>query len=409
STYRCYLLKYQDLNAILATRVFTAVRSRMWRYIFFYISICLFVSETLTLNVEKSSHDRNLRHVNEGKKCEDGDKNEGVCKDDRDIDFDDYGFEKGCYHPDKPCWLFNYCEGHMHCYIIFEKEDGTRLDEACLSIGGHCVKPGTRFDGILRKNLCPCDYDCYLQVADELCVSPNHCQHIDAPCGGTKNSALCDGEDFVCCVSHTNDGKCTNEPPTGVKGTCKDNTEECDGWYVTDRCSGPAGRQCCVPSGNDVDCTSIPNAQCMDIRKEPCENEEGEEGDYRSGLCSGPAYRQCCILGCPDHYKGLNNEDISTDCHLNYGCCRPFCIDGEIQIDFSCQTKDRDGNLITSNCVCCKGDRPVSAKPGGGGDPHYKTLDSHTYTFDGHCSYILMRECSNYLGTPRFTVIAKHD
>ncbi|XP_077862704.1 uncharacterized protein LOC102802952 [Saccoglossus kowalevskii] len=52
-----------------------------------------------------------------------------------------------------------------------------------------------------------------------------------------------------------------------------------------------------------------------------------------------------------------------------------------------------------------------AAKNGGGngyGDPHFETLDHKSFQFDGHCSYILLRECKKPLHTPRFTIINKH-
>nr|XP_006825365.1 PREDICTED: zonadhesin-like [Saccoglossus kowalevskii] len=281
----------------------------------------------------------------------------GECKDDRYIDFDAEGFEEGCFYPDKPCLSHKHCEGHMQCYLKFDAYP--RLDKPCLDIGGHCVKPGSRIDGIFYKGYCPCDYDCYVRIQDSGCTGTDHCQTPNLPCGGTLNHNLC-GVSLACCVSNEDDTKCTDAPYWG---------------------------------------------KCDDITKTPCEN-----GDYRHGnpkLCSGPVHRQCCIDGCVD-YLEVDDKEVLTQCHVYGGCCRPFCEPPEVETEeYSCEITNRDGNIIGTHCKCCiiPGGEPVI---GVRGDPHFITLDSQKYNFNGHCSYVLLRECTNPLGTPRFTVTTKH-
>nr|XP_006820529.1 PREDICTED: zonadhesin-like [Saccoglossus kowalevskii] len=40
----------------------------------------------------------------------------------------------------------------------------------------------------------------------------------------------------------------------------------------------------------------------------------------------------------------------------------------------------------------------------GSGDPQFHTVDGKQYSFDGNCSYVLLRECQDPLEQPRFSV-----
>ncbi|XP_006820530.1 BMP-binding endothelial regulator protein-like [Saccoglossus kowalevskii] len=46
----------------------------------------------------------------------------------------------------------------------------------------------------------------------------------------------------------------------------------------------------------------------------------------------------------------------------------------------------------------------IGVRAGGWGDPEFDTIDGRMYVFSGNCSYVLLRECHDPLGPPRFSV-----
>ncbi|XP_006822556.1 BMP-binding endothelial regulator protein-like [Saccoglossus kowalevskii] len=127
----------------------------------------------------------------------------------------------------------------------------------------------------------------------------------------------------------------------------------------------------------------------------------------------------CCTVDC--------ETALNDTCRLVFqGLCKPVtCPAGYV----AREDPECCGGL--KHCKCCKGmtklngtDIPTGsmvntitgtgtgegAKPGAGvrGDPVLETLDHLIYRFDGQCSYVLVRECSNPNGHAAFKVISQH-
>ncbi|XP_077869034.1 kielin/chordin-like protein, partial [Saccoglossus kowalevskii] len=342
-----------------------------------------------------------IPHQDEKTTCHDGKGHVGICKETR---IDD---NTGCYTHSKICWRDSRCNRHVMCFIPYMQHYGY-LDDACKSQspGAHCLAPHEKCFGYIMQDICPCNYGCCIPTIEEICPSPNYCSYEGAHCPGLFiESAVC-GEYMGCCYVSADDSKCTNISTLGgLNGICQYDNTSCDGWYVSKKCAGPPNRRCCKPNtpGADSPCTHYPGARCLNIKKNPC-----PDGDYRSGLCDpdGPMKRQCCMPGCLE--KQINETTGKMErspCYLAGGCCRPlYCEGREEPISEPCFHNETLPGL--PSCKCCKifGDR------GGNlfGDPHFDTLDHKSFQFDGHCSYVLLRECKKPLHTPRFTIINKH-
>nr|XP_006812756.1 PREDICTED: mucin-2-like [Saccoglossus kowalevskii] len=368
---------------------FQSISSSMWAFIL-YITLSLCTSHVMSNKLGNQwVSSLSLRDENDGKTCHDGEGHAGVCRDDR---IDD---NSGCYTHSKICWAHNNCNRHLMCFIPYMPGD---LDGPCRSsgFGAHCVAREEQCFGVIHKNLCPCDYGCCHPFVDLICPNPNVCQLASATCPGIFYDTDVCGVGNGCCYNSIDDSQCTSIPVLGgVSGTCQYDNTLCDGWYVSNECGGHPNRRCCKPKTPDADApyTNYPGAQCLDMTKEPCPN-----GDYRSGLCdpAGPRERQC--------YPTTGAIEPSP-CHLAGGCCRPLrCENKEIEINEHCFQNEATSGLPT--CKCC---RPIQNGGGNGyGDPHFETLDHKSFQFDGHCSYVLLRECKKPLHTPRFTIINKH-
>ncbi|XP_065813942.1 IgGFc-binding protein [Labrus bergylta] len=142
-----------------------------------------------------------------------------------------------------------------------------------------------------------------------------------------------------------------------------------------------------------ANCVSVEKCGCVVDGQYYKSGSSVRAGDC-SEICSCEAGEFSCKASSCQQGEDCRNKDGVTGCFPKDPCAKTNC-----RVKERCEVKEGQGVCVPESRAICWGS----------GDPHYRTFDAKSYSFQGTCSYVLVNTTGADSSLPAVTVTVKNE